>query len=98
MAKAKRTAEWGKGRLHRFVKKRDDLSDVIREEGSRGRRRPIDMDAIRGHEGRRNEVLEIFRNGTRQDLQALLKRWGYAKERIDVTLAEFDAARGQQSS
>gem|GEM_PF-6507744 len=56
------------------------------------------MDAIRGHEGRRNEVLEIFRNGTRQDLQALLKRWGYAKERIDVTLAEFDAARGQQSS
>lgn len=81
------------------MKKRDDdLKDVIREESSRGRKRPIDMDAIRDHEGRRNEVVEIFRKGTRQELQALLKRWGYSKERIDLILAEFDAARGQQSS
>jgi DNA polymerase II large subunit len=80
------------------VKKRDDLNDVIREEGSRGRKRPIDMDAIRKHQGRRIEVLEIFRNGTRQELRALLKKWDYSKERIDLILAEFDAARGQQSS
>jgi hypothetical protein len=80
------------------MKKRDDLNDVIREESSRGRKRPIDMDAIRDHQGRRNEVVEIFRNGTRQELQALLKKWDYSKERIDFILAEFDAARGQQSS
>ncbi len=56
------------------------------------------MDAIRDHQERRNEVVEIFRNGTRPELQALLKKWGYPKERIDFILAEFDAARGQQSS
>ncbi|MGA9757018.1 MAG: hypothetical protein WBQ51_01515, partial [Candidatus Sulfotelmatobacter sp.] len=66
--------------------KRGDLNDVIREESSRGRKRPIDMSAIRDHEERRNEVVEIFRNGTRQELQALLKRWNYSNERIDIIL------------
>lgn len=80
------------------MKKDDDLNDLIREESNRGRKRPIDMDAIRDHQGRRNEVVEIFRNGTRQELQALLKKWDYSKERIDFILAEFDTARGQQSS
>jgi hypothetical protein len=80
------------------VKKRNDLNDVIREESSRGSKRPVDMDAIRDHQGRRNEVVEIFRNGTRQELQALLKKWDYSKERIDFILAEFDAARGQRFS
>ena len=80
------------------MKKRNDLNDVIREESSRGRKRPVDMDAIRDHQGRRNEVVEIFRNGTRQELQALLKKWDYSKERIDFILAEFDAARGQRFS
>jgi hypothetical protein len=56
------------------------------------------MDAIRDHQGRRNEVVEIFRNGTRQEIQALLKKWDYSQERIDLILAEFDAVRGQQSS
>jgi hypothetical protein len=79
------------------MKKSDDLNDVIREEGSRGRKRPIDMDAVRVHQGRRNEVVEIFRSGTRQELQALLKKWNYSRERIEFILAEFDAARGQQS-
>jgi hypothetical protein len=80
------------------VKRDEDLGDVIREETSRGRKRPLDTDAIRNEKERRNAVLEIFRHGTRQDLQDLLKKWGYSKEQIEAIFAEFDAARAQQSS
>jgi len=80
------------------VKKRDDLSDVIREETSRGRKRPVDIDAIREQEKRKEAVLLIFRQGTREDLRALLKAWGYSKEEIEAAINEYDAARGRQSS
>jgi hypothetical protein len=79
-------------------KKSDDLGDVIREERSRGSKRPIDVNAIRNQQARRKEVLEIFQNGTRADLQALLNSWGYSKEQIEVILGEFDSARDQRSS
>jgi len=39
------------------VKKRDDLNDVIREERSRGKKRPIDTDAINEQAERRDAVL-----------------------------------------
>jgi hypothetical protein len=62
------------------VKKRDDLHDVIQEESSRGKKRPVDTDAIRAQEEkRRAAVLHILRRGTREDLRALLKAWGYSK-------------------
>jgi hypothetical protein len=80
------------------VKKRDDLSDVIREETSRGRKRPVDIDAIREQKERAEAVLLIFRQGTREDLRALLKTWGYSKEEIEGAIKEYDAARGRQSS
>ena len=79
------------------MKKRDDLKDVIREEGSRGKKRPVDTDAIHAKEERRAAVLHIFRHGTRDDLRALLKAWGYSKEEIEAALNEYDAALGQQS-
>jgi hypothetical protein len=80
------------------VKKRDDLNDVIREESSRGKKRPVDTDAINARAERRDAVLHIFRHGTREDLRALLKAWGYSKEEIEAALKEYDAALEQQSS
>jgi hypothetical protein len=74
------------------VKKRDDLKDVIREETSRGKKRPIDIDAINAQAERRDAVLRILRRGTREDLRALLKAWGYSKEEIEAKLSEYDAA------
>jgi hypothetical protein len=79
------------------VKKRDDLKDVIREESSRGKKRPVDTNAINKQAERRDAVLYIFRHGTREDLRALLKVWGYSKEEIEALLNEYDAALGQQS-
>jgi hypothetical protein len=79
------------------VKKRDDLNDVIREERSRGKKRPIDTDAINEQAERRDAVLHIFRRGTREDLRALLKAWGYSREEIEAALNEYDAPLGQRS-
>jgi hypothetical protein len=80
------------------VKKRDDLKDVIREESSRGRKRPIDTDAVSEQAERRDAVLRILRRGTREELRALLKAWGYPQEEIEARLKEYDAALEQQSS
>ena len=80
------------------MKKRDDLNDVIREERSRGKKQPINTDAIKNQEERRNAVLRIFRRGTREDLRALLGTWGYSTEEIEGAIKEFDAALEQQSS
>jgi hypothetical protein len=80
------------------VKKRDDLNDVIREESSRGRKRPINTAAINEKTERRDAVLRICRRGTRQDLRALLKSWDYSQEEIEAALIEYDAAVDQQSS
>jgi hypothetical protein len=80
------------------MKKRDDLNDVIREESSRGRKQPINTAAINEKAERRDAVLRIFRRGTRDDLRALLKTWGYSKEEIEAALIEYDAALDQQSS
>jgi vacuolar-type H+-ATPase subunit E/Vma4 len=80
------------------VKKRDDLNDVIREESSRGRKRPINTATINEKSERRNAVLHIFRRGTREDLRALLKSWDYSKEEIEAALIEYDAALDPQSS
>jgi hypothetical protein len=55
------------------MKRRNDLNDVIREESSRGRRRPLNTAAINEKAERRDAVLRIFRRGTREDLRALLK-------------------------
>ena len=74
------------------MKKDEDLKDVIREEGSRGKKRPVDTDAIRKHTERKAAVLQIFRRGTREDLRALLKTWGYSHEEIEAAIKEFDAA------
>ena len=79
------------------MEKTDDLKDVIREETSRGKKRPVDIDAIREQEKRTDAVLNIFRRGTREDLRALLKAWGYSKEEIEAAIKEYDAARAQQS-
>jgi hypothetical protein len=83
--------------LGNLVKKRDDLSDVIREERSRGRKQPVNSDALKSQEERRDAVLRIFRRGTREDLRALLKTWGYTKDEIEAALKEYDAALEQQS-
>jgi len=80
------------------LKKRDDLNDVIREESSRGRKRPVDTDAIRKQSERTAAVLQIFRYGTREELHALLKTWGYSNEEIEASLKAYDAALEQQSS
>ena len=79
------------------MKKDDDLRDVIREEGSRGKRQPVDTDAIRKQAERRAAVLQTFRRGTREDLRALLKAWGYSQQEIEAVIREFDAALEQQS-
>jgi hypothetical protein len=80
------------------MKKPDDLNDVIREEISRGKKRPLDTNAIKEQAERRDAVVRILRRGTREDLRALLKAWGYTKEEIEARLNEYDAALGQQSS
>lgn len=80
------------------MKKRDDLTDVLREERSRGKKQPVNTDAIKSQEERRNAVLQIFRRGTREDLRALLKAWNYSTDEIEAALKEYDAALEQQSS
>jgi hypothetical protein len=80
------------------VKKRDDLKDVIREESSRGKKRPVDTEAINQQAERRGAVLRILRRGTREDLGKLLKVWGYSSQEIETALKEYDAALDQQSS
>ena len=80
------------------MKKRNGLKDVIREESSRGRKRPIDTDAINEQAERRDAVPRILRRGTREDLRALLKLWGYSSQEIEAALKEYDAALDQQSS
>jgi hypothetical protein len=81
------------------VKKRDDdLKDVIREERSRGKKQPVDTQAINQQAERRNAVLHILRRGTREDLRALLKAWGYSRQEIEAALTEYDAALDRQSS
>ncbi len=80
------------------MKRDDDLNDVIREESSRGRKRPINTAAISEKAERTGAVLRIFQRGTREDLRALLKTWNYTKEEIDAALIAYDAAREQQSS
>ena len=80
------------------MKKRDDLSDVSREESSRGRKRPINTAAINEKTSRRDAVLRIFRRGTRDDLRALLRSWDYSEEEIEAALIEYDDALDQQSS
>ena len=80
------------------VKKDDDLPDVIREEMSRGKRQPVNTDAIREQKDRQNTVLRIARRGTREDLRALLTTWGYSSAEIEAALKEYDALRGQRSS
>lgn len=80
------------------MKKRDDLNDVIREERSWGKKQPADTIAINEQADRRNAVLQIFRHGTREDLRALLRTWGYSKEEIEAALKGYDAAAEQQSS
>jgi len=74
------------------VKRDDDLNDVIREEISRGKKRPVNTDAIKEQTDRREAVLRIFRRGTREDRRALLKAWGYSDEKIEAVLREYDAA------
>ena len=73
------------------MKKPDDLNDVIREESSRGKKQPIDTDAVRQQSERRAAVLRILRRGTREDLRTLLKTWNYSKEEIEAVLKEYDA-------
>jgi hypothetical protein len=80
------------------VKKDDDLDDVIREERSRGKKRPVNTEAINQQAERRDAVLRILRRGTREDLRALLKVWGYSSQEIEAALNEYDAVLGQQSS
>ena len=80
------------------MKKDDDLDDVIREERSRGKRRPVNTEAINRQAERREQVLRILRRGTREDLRALLKVWGYSSQEIEAALKEYDAALDQQSS
>lgn len=80
------------------MKKDDDLDDVIREERSRGKKRPVNTEAINQQAERRDAVLRILRRGTREDLRALLKVWGYSSQEIEAALNEYDAVLGQQSS
>jgi hypothetical protein len=80
------------------VKKRDDLKDVIREETSRGRKRPIDTEAINDRAERRDAVLHILRHGTRDDLRELLRAWNFSDGEIEAALKEYDEARGRQFS
>jgi hypothetical protein len=81
----------------RALKKPDDLNDVVREERSRGRKRPLDTDTLREQADRKAAILRIFRRGNREDLRVLLKTWGYSKEEIEAALKEYDAALEQQS-
>lgn len=50
--------------------RRDDIADVIREETSRGTRRPIDMDAVRAHQARKDRLTEWIESGNREKLLA----------------------------
>jgi hypothetical protein len=96
LPKRRRVPEHEEGNAGR-LKKRDDVNDVIREESSRGRKRPIDTDAIRAQSERNAAVLQIFRRGTRDELRALLKTWGFSKSEIETALKAYDAALEQQS-
>lgn len=74
--------------------KKDDLDDVIREESSRGRKRPVHTDPVKEQAKRREAVMRIVRRGTKEDLRALLMTWGYTKEEIEKVINDYDALFG----
>ena len=73
-----------------------DIGDLLRQERSRGRRRPVDVAAQREHREREEAVLEIFRHGTEDDLRQLLRIWDYPEDEIEQKIRAFRAARRER--
>lgn len=53
--------------------RRRDIDDVIREETSRGTRRPVDMDAVRQYQARKDRLAEWIEKGDREALLAAVR-------------------------
>ena len=73
-------------------RKEEDIHDVMREERSRGKR-PVDTDAEKQQRERLWALRQIIRFGTRDDLAAALREWGYSEGEIEKHLRAFDDAR-----
>ncbi|MGB9105252.1 MAG: hypothetical protein WCC59_10860 [Terriglobales bacterium] len=73
-----------------------DLQDVLREERSRGRKQRVDIDAERQQQEQKAAVLEVFRHGTEQQFQELMRLLGFPEEEIGEKLKAFRAARAER--
>jgi hypothetical protein len=73
-----------------------DLQDVLREERSRGRKQRVDIDAERQQQAQKAAVLEVFRHGTEQQFQELMRLLGFSEEEIGEKLKAFHAARAER--
>ena len=73
-----------------------DLRDVSREERSRGRKQRVDIDAERQQKEQKAAVLEVFRHGTEQQFQELMRLLGFPEEEIGEKLKAFRAARAER--
>ncbi len=67
----------------------DELKDVLREERSRGRKRPVDTEAERKLREQRQAILEIARHGTEADLRQLLEGWDFSEKEIEEAIRAF---------
>ncbi len=72
-----------------------DLHDVLREERSRGRKQPVNTEAVREQRERAAAVLEVFRHGTEQGFRELLHLLGFSNQEIEEKLKAFRAARAE---
>ncbi|MDP9267663.1 MAG: hypothetical protein M3P27_04975 [Acidobacteriota bacterium] len=79
------------------MSREDDLRDVLREERSRGRKRPVDTAAERDQREREAAVLEIYRHGTENDLRELLRIWDFSVEEIEAKVSAFRKVRAGRS-
>jgi len=73
-----------------------DVADVIREERSRGHRRPIDTQERRLQRERRNAIVKIFQYGSKEQQRAALRAAGcFSEDEIPEILRKFTTLREQ---
>ena len=72
-----------------------DLQDVLRDERSRGRKQPVNTEAVRKQRERENAIREIATApGMEDELRELLRSWGKSAQEIEAAVTAYRALHG----